>query len=167
MLGFDGHVDGELLVVGPFASLRADHFLQATASEALITDPQHVSTKDWDVEDRTPNPLQSLIVLSSRLAMSTVLSLPITLTHLALINLDKPISLHRLPAQCPLLVVLDLSFNTWLAHMSIETVKNIERIDWERWAQLRILGWRDCTIPDGMLTNLNRRRWDDIELMLV
>ncbi|KAE9409605.1 hypothetical protein BT96DRAFT_848244 [Gymnopus androsaceus JB14] len=159
LLGTDGHADGELLVIGPSAS--SVHFRQTRATVSALQG----ESVDWDMEDSTPNPLQSLIIVSNRLAMSTVLTFPPTITHLALINLENPIPLHQLPALCPLLLFLDLSYNLWLTNMSVDTLKSIERVDWSRWSQLKTLGWRECFIPDGMLDSLNKRRWDDVEVM--
>ncbi|KAH7871738.1 uncharacterized protein C8R40DRAFT_528474 [Lentinula edodes] len=157
LLSSEGHVNGELLVTGPSVSLHADHFLQSKAQER----------EHWDAEDQTtPSGLQCLIVLSTRLSVSTVSTFPLTITHLALINLEHPISLHRLPVHCPSLIVLDLSYNLWLTVMSSDTSKSIDRIDWERWTQLQVLGWKECYIPEGMLTRLNKGRWDDVEVVL-
>ncbi|KAJ4487852.1 hypothetical protein J3R30DRAFT_859404 [Lentinula aciculospora] len=156
LFGSEGHANGELLVTGPSASLRSDHFLQSRAQER----------EHWDVEDQsTQYPLQCLILLSTRLSMLTVSTFPPTITHLALINLENSISLHRLPVLCPTLIVLDLSYNLWLARMSIEIVKSVERIDWARWSRLLVLGWRECFIPDVMLTRMNEGRWDDVEVV--
>ncbi|KAJ3989427.1 hypothetical protein F5890DRAFT_1549659 [Lentinula detonsa] len=158
LLGLEGHANGELLLCGPSASIHHDHFLQFST--------QAQKREQWDSEDHsTSYPLHTLIVLSTRLSMSTVSAFPPTITHLALINLENSISLHRLPPLCPSLVVLELSYNIWLTHMSVDTLKSIDRVDWGRWTQLQILGWRECFIPDGMLTRLNEGRWDDVEVV--
>jgi len=162
LLGPECHADGELLIVGSFASLSVRQAKTIVAASSREYKP----ARDWDVEDGTPHHLQSLIVMSTSLTMSTVLTLPPTITHMALINLENPISPHRLPGLCPLLIALDLSYNSWLTHMSVDTLKSIERIDWNRWTQLRILGWRNGSVPDGMLTRLNKGRWDDVEVVL-
>ncbi|KAJ3752788.1 hypothetical protein EV360DRAFT_88407 [Lentinula raphanica] len=159
LLGSDSCLNGELIVCGLSTSLYLGQLLRPTA--------QIQEREDWDSEDQsTYYPLKSLIVLSTRLSMSTISALPPTLTHLALINLEYPISLHRLPVLCPSLVVLDLSYNLWLAHMSVDTLKSIRRIEWGRWTQLRTLGWRECFIPDDMLIRVNEGRWDDVEVVL-
>lgn len=152
----DGHTDGELIIVGPSANLRDDYFMSASREER----------EDWDAEDRNPAPLQTLVLLSTRLSSSTLLTLPPTITHLALINLPFSIPLHRLPNICPLLIFLDLSYNSWLARGSKDALTLLERVDWSRWAQLRILGFRNCHFPDNMLTRINKGRWDDVELYI-
>jgi hypothetical protein len=166
LLGSEGHTDGELVVVGSSASHPADHFLKAqiqgTAGDG--SSQRHDSPKDWDVDDSTSVSLQSLIVVSNRLLALKLL--PPTITHLVLINLENPITLHRLPRLVPLLVVLDLSYNRWLDPYSDETLRSIERIGWDHWTQLRILGWRGNVIPEGTMIRLNKGRWDDVEVVL-
>jgi len=154
----DGHADGELIIVGPSATLRDDYFMSASKEE-------RESSWDWDGEDRNPIPLQTLILVSTRLSSSTLFTLPPTITHMALINLPFSIPVHRLPNVCPLLVFLDLSYNSWLASGTKDTVTLLERIDWSRWNQLRTLGFRHCYIPDGMPARMNKGRWDDVEII--
>ncbi|KIK57715.1 hypothetical protein GYMLUDRAFT_75328 [Collybiopsis luxurians FD-317 M1] len=170
LLGSEGHAHGELLVVGPSASLPADRFLPLKLAETTKGGPslQQESPIDWDLEDFSSVSLQSLIILSGRLSSSRNLTgLPptvATVTHMTLVNLENPIALHRLPSLCPLLVFLDLSYNKWLSCCSDDTLKSIERIEWDRWRQLRILGWRENSVPEGMVTRLNKGRWDDVEV---
>jgi Ran GTPase-activating protein (RanGAP) involved in mRNA processing and transport len=84
---------------------------------------------------------------------------------MALLNLPTPIALHRLPGVCPLLEVLDLSYNIWLSSTSRNAPKILERVEWCRWNCLRVLGLRDCLISDEMLQKLNKGRWDDVQVV--
>ncbi|KAG7092562.1 hypothetical protein E1B28_008911 [Marasmius oreades] len=159
MIGAEGHVEGELIVVGPNASLSEEHFLHVTPG--LRSFPQH----DWDSDDPVPNPLRLFALVLTKLATSTLLTLPPTITHMALIKLPTPIPLHRLPLVCPLLEVLDLSYNTWLCPPSDEMLKSLERLDWARWRHLQVLGIRECFMPEETIVSVNRGRWDDVELI--
>ncbi|KAF8077864.1 hypothetical protein FPV67DRAFT_16852 [Lyophyllum atratum] len=161
----DGHADTELIVVGPSASLRDDYFIRAIpdANQDMLDDEEDAS---WDSErDLGSDPLSTFILMSTRLANSSLLSLPPTITHMALINLPTPVSLHRLPGTCPLLVTLDISYNTWLSPGSDSAEKVLDRVDWSRWNYLRVLGLRKCHVSSGMLVKLNRGRWDDVEVV--
>jgi hypothetical protein len=164
----DGHADTELVVVGPNATLRDDYFIRTTPgsnsnSEDMLEDKED---EIWDSERESgSDPLNTFILMSTRLATSSLLSLPPTITRMALINLPTPISLHRLPGTCPLLVTLDLSYNTWLSQGSDSAEKILDRVDWSRWNYLRILGLRECHVSSGMLLKLNRGRWDDVEVV--
>ncbi|TFK42500.1 hypothetical protein BDQ12DRAFT_676315 [Crucibulum laeve] len=153
----EGHADGEIIIVGPSASLRDDYFLREAG--------HHVQEESWDADTPSPKLLLSFMLVSTRMPASTLLTLPPTLTHLALINLPAPVSLHRLPNICPLLVVLDLSYNQWLTTPSKETLNSLDRVEWTRWSSLCILGFRECFMPDGMLQKMNRGRWDDVQVV--
>ncbi|KAK1235997.1 hypothetical protein PQX77_000766 [Marasmius sp. AFHP31] len=155
----EGDVDGELIVVGPNASLNEEHFRHLSPTSPTGQD------YDWDADDPSPHPLRLFALVSTNLTVSTLLSLPPTITHMALIKLSAPILLHRLPSACPLLEVLDLSYNQWLQSLSDETVKSLERLDWGRWKRLRTLGIRECSIPDETIAKVNRGRWDDVEIV--
>ncbi|KAF8635499.1 hypothetical protein AX17_003889 [Amanita inopinata Kibby_2008] len=176
LCGKDGHVGGELIVVGPAASLPEGYFLRNTISgrhgDALAErqsptydDGDDAQLDDWDADQHTPELLQTLVLVSTRLAPSTLLSLPATITHMSLIHLPVPIPLHRLPTVCPLLELLDLSHNAWLSDEAQDAAKLLDRVDWGRWSYLRILGFRGCCIPKGMLDKLNRGRWDDVQIV--
>ena len=161
----EGHADGELIIVGP-TLIRDDHFLQsARALEA--SRPERATQEDWDWEtdDISPTTFQSLILLSTPLPTSTLLTIPPTLTTLILINLPSHVPLHRLPKICPLLVIFDLSYNTWLNAPVGEGYKSLERVEWTRWSHLKVLGFRECYIADGLLQRINKGRWDDIDLV--
>ncbi|KAG6917949.1 hypothetical protein DXG01_017133 [Tephrocybe rancida] len=159
----DGHADTEVLVVGPHATLRDDYFIRSSGSAATTTASD--SDDDWDADKPGAEPLSTLILMSTRLATSTLHSLPPTLTRLALLNLSMPVPLHRLPNTCPLLVLLDLSYNTWLTTED-ETDRAFERVDWARWGALRVLGLRECAMSSMVRVRLNKGRWDDVEVVL-
>jgi len=156
------HADGELLIVGPQTTLADDFFIRGNHSSHSSTS-QDLS--DWDSEKAMPPSLRTFILVSTPMAVSTILSLPPTITHMALLNLPTPIALHRLPRVCPLLEVLDLSYNTWLSSTSKDASKILKRVDWSRWNCLRVLGLRECLISDEMLQKLNRGRWDDVQVV--
>lgn len=161
MYAHEGHAAGELLIVGPQATLRDDFFIRDNASQRNTSqDPL-----DWDSEKPTPPSLCTFILMSTTMANSVVLSLPPTITHMALLNLPAPIALHRLPGLCPLLEILDLSYNAWLSSTSRDAPKILERVEWGRWNCLRVLGLRECFISDAMLQKLNKGRWDDVQVV--
>ncbi|KAF5373644.1 hypothetical protein D9758_000609 [Tetrapyrgos nigripes] len=165
----DGHTDGELIVVGPSASLRGTFFLSSSSdmTDAASSSPQAARniSQDWDDDDGTPNPLQCFIYMSTRLSPSLLLSLPPSITHLALINLPTSIALHRLPGVCPLIKFLDLSYNTWLNPMSTDAANSLSRLDWDRWSHLRTLCLRESSIPEDMLVKVNKNRWDEVGII--
>lgn len=167
LFNLHGHTDGEIIVVGPSASLREQHFLQETHSDDAVSSPGvDILSKgrDWEEEDPS-NPLHSLILVSTRLTTSTLLTFPPTLTHLALINLPASVPLHRLPKTCPLLVVLDLSYNFWLGDAVEGATHALDRIEWSRWGHLQILGLRDCYISIAVMEKINNGRWDDVNIV--
>lgn len=155
----EGHADGEILVVGPKATLKEEHFVNDDSQAAA--DSQGL---DWESEEYSRDPVQHLILVSTRLTTSMLLALPPTLTHIALLRIPSPIPLARLTKLCPLLNLLDLSFNTWL-HDQLDAEEILEKIDWSRWSHLRVLGLRECYVPLGLLRNVNRHRWDDVSLI--
>lgn len=160
----DGHADGEILVVGPKVSLRDDYFLRA--SHELQFNARHPPPEeDWEEDCSSAKLLQSLLILSTRLSASTFLTLPPTLTHVALINIQNPIPLHRFPKICPLLKFLDLSYNRWFGQPEGEGISMLDRVEWTRWIHLRVLGLRECHIPEDMLQKVNRGRWDDVAIV--
>ena len=159
----DGHADGEILVVGPKVSLRDDYFLRG--SHELQFNPRHPRPEeDWESDCLSVKPLQSLLMVSTRLSASILLTLPPTLTYIALINIQNPVPLHRLPKICPLLELLDLSYNRWLGQPG-EGISMLDRVEWRRWIHLRVLGLRDCHVPEDILQKVNRGRWDDVAIV--
>ncbi|GLB34869.1 hypothetical protein LshimejAT787_0204340 [Lyophyllum shimeji] len=162
----DGHTDTELIVVGPNATLPDDYFIRTTRTEDSEDTLGDAEDGSWDSERGSgSDPLSTFVLMSTPLATSWLLSLPPTITRMALINLPTPISLHRLPTTCPLLVTLDLSYNTWLSPGSDTAEKVLERVDWSRWNYLRTLGLRECHVSSEMLVKLNRGRWDDVDVV--
>ncbi|KAH9180648.1 hypothetical protein EDB89DRAFT_1900477 [Lactarius sanguifluus] len=86
-------------------------------------------------------------------------------TRLALVNLSAPVPLHRLPDKCPLLEVLDISYNDWLGEPAWGGERALEKVAWQRWAYLKILGCRECGIALEELRRVNEGRWDDVTIV--
>ncbi|KAH9854236.1 hypothetical protein C2E23DRAFT_914859 [Lenzites betulinus] len=207
----EGHADGELIVVGPQATLQRDLLLslsqnatarRVTAEEEepddrgegpssngnsghddggaddTTEDAAEASDEDessWEADSssqETSPQLHTIIVLNAPVHITTLFSFPPVLTRLALVALPAPTPVHRLPRICPLLVVLDLSYNPWLneppggqgAESASETVA--QRVEWTKWARLRVLGLRGCDVPRDVLMQVNRGRWDEVEIVL-
>ncbi|TRM62665.1 hypothetical protein BD626DRAFT_569809 [Schizophyllum amplum] len=156
--GEEGHIEDELVIVGPAAGLREDHAVRLAQNARTFT------TEKWDADDDAgAQPLQSLVILSARLTSSALLKLPPSLTHLALINLPDTILLYRLPSVCPLLVFLDLSHNSWLNEHDRRV--DLMRVDWTRWTQLKRLVLRGCYVPHELPAKVNKSRWDDVAII--
>lgn len=152
------HVDGELLIVGPQSSLSEDFFLQHSHS-----DPQDAS---WDAEvEDASRVLQTLILLNTPLFTSTLPSLPQSITHLALIHVPHAVPVHRLTTVLPLIQVIDLSYNDWLAKSEESSALILGRVEWRRWRGLKLLGLRGCCIPDDLGSRVNMGRWDDAAIV--
>ncbi|KDQ60970.1 hypothetical protein JAAARDRAFT_31966 [Jaapia argillacea MUCL 33604] len=171
----DGHADGELIVVGPSASLQSNHFRTHDRPQREhqdgFSEGVEIAIDDlsWDSPATTlPPPFHTLILLSTPLPLPSIPSLPATLTHVALLSLPSPIPIHRLPMLCPLLVVLDLSFNSWIR----EVPAGLKRVDWGRWRRLEILGLRGGSIRSGgeeyeqLRVRVNKGRWADVEIVV-
>lgn len=172
----DGHVDGELIVVGPRATLPENHFRRNPSLtsthlpdlEESESEEHHDAEDAWDWEssshdERVPTSPHTIALINVHVPMSAFLNLPPTLTHLALINIPFPVSLHRLPGLCPLLVVLDLSYNNWLSPSYKDEI--LERVDWTRFSKLHTLAFRGCSIPQDIIRRVNKGRWDDVEVI--
>ena len=86
-------------------------------------------------------PLTTLALLHTKLSVPALLTLPATLTHLALLGLPGAVPLHRLPGICPLLVVLDLSFNAWLDCAAPTAQEKLLAVGWRRWLERDSGGW--------------------------
>ncbi|KAF9484737.1 hypothetical protein BDN70DRAFT_849414 [Pholiota conissans] len=163
-----GNADGEILIMGPTASLPENHFIRGRnfiEEEEFPTQSTVPADRNWESEDPSEEPLLSLILVSTRLSTSTMFSLPPTITRLALINLSTPIPVHRLPKLCPLIVLLDLSYNNWLKTPASEGFKSLERTPWTRWRDMVLLGLRECHISDDLVRKINTGRWDDIHII--
>ena len=151
---FPGHVDGELIVVGPQASLPVNyfkevdvdgegeplgpssatgHFFPPDVSDSIrrIREdaPMGEAAEDfsWDSSSSTqdePPPLTTLVLVNTPLPVPTLFTLPPTLTHLALLGLPSLTPIHRLPRLLPLLEILDLSYNWWLSQPKIVSMSD-------------------------------------------
>lgn len=164
-----------------------DTFSPTLTIPSLLSSNQEVET-DWESDSSCDsNVLHIVILVSTRLSISHLLSLPPTITRLGLINVPFPVSIHRLPSLCPLIVVLDLSYNTWLNPSSsgsssagdnpavpnpgllpekpVAGLTLVEKVDWGRWHGLKVLGWRGCFLSEKMVDRVNRGRWDDVEII--
>ncbi|KAF9454573.1 hypothetical protein P691DRAFT_692227 [Macrolepiota fuliginosa MF-IS2] len=203
-----GHAHGEIIIVGPGAVLKDNYFIRShtghagniqfstedDADEAMTTQKPEESEEDreWDAEDTDVDkgtPLATLILLNTSLSSSTFFSLPPTITHLALINLSTPAPIHRLPNICPLLIVLDISYNSWLGanfssggegqgaigvlgeprqprEPTIRAIVDLGRVDWQRWCHLKVLGFRGNYIPEDLAEKVNEGKWDDVDIVL-
>ena len=143
------------------------------ASDEMVS-PTDDQGESWDAlsdedEDEVP-PLHAFVVLSAVVSPSALFVFPCTLTHLALLALPIPSPVHRLPRICPLLEVLDLSYNLWLndppgTRTMSNTESTVERIEWAKWSNLRVLGLRGCGITIDIVTKVNKGRWDDVEVV--
>ncbi|KAJ7581238.1 hypothetical protein C8J56DRAFT_260549 [Mycena floridula] len=163
----DGHCAGELIIVGPAASFPEDFGLLQSTSASESADVVSPS-ESWDLDDSgEPSHLAKLILLSVHLPAPTLLSFPATLTHIALINLPILVPIHRLPGLCPLLVSLDLSYNSWLhpTAASDTGIKLLEKMDWGRWTELKTLGLRGCALSQTMLTKVSKGRWGQLNIV--
>ncbi|TFY72673.1 hypothetical protein EVG20_g348 [Dentipellis fragilis] len=177
-----GHADGEIIIVGPQASLRSDAFRpsskepEPTASSQSLsvgtTGPEERPEASWDVaaaddEWSTPGPapIYSLILLATTLSVPTLLTLPPSLTLLALLHLPSAVPLHRLTGKCPQLEVLDLSYNSWLGTAQWGERGLFEQVAWNRWRHLRVFGCRECGITPEALREVNHGRWTEVEII--
>ncbi|KAF4614519.1 hypothetical protein D9613_003129 [Agrocybe pediades] len=167
-----GHVDGEILVMGPSASLDDHHLLRATHSPGDDSNnPQQVDqspqvvTRDWEEDEPSEHDIHTLILVSTRLSTSVLTSFPPTITLLCLVNLPSSVPLHRLVKLCPLLVLLDLSYNYWLNDAVGKATFALERIEWSRWNHIEILGLRDCYVSSTLVQKINKGRWDDVQII--
>ena len=162
--GDEGHADGELVVVGPHAALRRDHLQRIHPSRELVRQEYAVlEDSTWDscaTQGNEPSVLFSLILLSTPLTFA-LNDLPPTITCLVLINIPKPTALQRLPSYCPLVSLLDLSYNSWLSPVLGE--KLLEDYPWTKLRHLKVLGLRGCHVTSTLLSQINR--WNDIDII--
>lgn len=147
----DGHVNGEIMVVGQSAFLQKD-------LQRIVDISRYNHSLDWEIDDQGFQPLHTLVFLMSSLPNPVLLAIPPTLTTLALIDISSPQPLHRLPKLCPLLLLLDLSYNSWLKDPSEEGYDNFERVEWLRWGHLEILGLRECYATQELLHRIEEGR---------
>jgi len=122
----------------------------------------------WDSsarhEEWTSTSLHTMVLLSVHIPSVTFLSFPPTITHLALIELPAAVPLHRLPSICPLIKVIDLSYNKWLETMKSST-DVLERVVWTRWGRLEVLGLRGCWVSEELRMKVNKERWTDVVII--
>jgi len=155
-------VDGELIVVEPTSPPRPELFQPEQAQAQR--DPEGL----WDAdthEGPSPQLLTALAIVSTSLPIPTLLAFPPSVTRLALVHLSAPIPLHRLPDKCPLLEMLDISYNLWLGEPAWGGERALERVAWQRWAYLKVLGCRECGISLEELRKVNEGRWDDVTIV--
>ncbi|KAH9901392.1 hypothetical protein C8Q73DRAFT_742950 [Cubamyces lactineus] len=199
----EGHVDGELIVVGPQATLQRERLLSLspntapsrTNDEETVDRGEGSSTggssnngciqntdggtdggeSSWEAESSSEEaspPLSTLIVVNTSIPATTLFAFPLILTRLALLALPSPTPVHRLPRICPLLEVLDLSYNPWLneppgGQAGVENSETIlQRIEWKKWARLRVVGLRGCEISSDIATRVNMGRWEQVEVVM-
>ncbi|KAG6333491.1 hypothetical protein ID866_5594 [Astraeus odoratus] len=175
-------IDGELIVVGPRASLHRSWFqnpaedaegntsscgqlARTTSGHSCAGDDQGDAWDDAQSLDKEPTVLISLSLVSTSLTVPTFLTLPPTITHMALINLPCQVPLRRLPTVCPLLVFLDLSYNNWLRSASEKDPKVLVDVSWYALRHLRGLGLRGCVVTAALLGEINRGRWEGMKVI--
>lgn len=183
------HVEGELVVVQPASPLRAEMFRTRAHAHLRVNDDQHRhesgSEEHWQLDDaesvtladaagsdwqeQEPEQEQetfaAVAIVSTTLSIPVLLALPSSLTRLALVHLSTPIPIHRLPDKCPLLELLDISYNPWLAEPAWGRARALERVEWGRWAYLKVLGCRDCGVTLEELREVNEGRWEDVRIV--
>jgi hypothetical protein len=164
LLGGRNHVEGELVVVQPASPLRPEMFRTQHDSDSTVTD---AAGSDWHEQEpeQEEQPFTAIAIISTTLSIPVLLALPSSLTRLALVHLFAPIPIHRLPDKCPLLELLDISYNPWLAEPAWGGERALERVEWGRWAYLRVLGCRDCGVTLKELGKVNERRWEDVKIV--
>lgn len=163
LMGESGHINGELIVVGSNASLPKDAVALKPLDHQIPVD----DSQDWEAEDPFVDSfeLRTLALVSTGVSFQTLLSFPRSLTRLALVNLSTPPPISKLPTLCPSIVILDLSFNSWLndpdrSHMLLGT------INWDKWNDLKVLGLRGCSVHQDVLGRVNQNRWVDVQILL-
>ncbi|KAH7104471.1 hypothetical protein BKA62DRAFT_462317 [Auriculariales sp. MPI-PUGE-AT-0066] len=114
---------------------------------------------DWDMlEGDEDAPLHTLALIHHQLLPAHISALPSSITRLALIAHTTPIPIHRLPSLLPQLVLLDVSYNTWVGAPYVDAAADedsdplcaVERVQWPRWRRLRVLGMRECQLPENV-----------------
>ncbi|KAI0035928.1 hypothetical protein K488DRAFT_82539 [Vararia minispora EC-137] len=161
LLGAHGHVGGEVIVVGPVQT----KVLQSAADATGVA----IQRESWDAEESShtvDGALEEDVGMSGFALVGARLRgvqlLPRCLTRLALIHLPAPAPVHLLPERIPLLEVLDLSFNDWLA-ASLSPTLGGRCMRWIRWTRLRVLSVRGTGLQadSEVLEHINEGRWVD------
>ncbi|KAI0054155.1 hypothetical protein FA95DRAFT_1551962 [Auriscalpium vulgare] len=181
LLGPAGHVDGEAIVVGPHATPRTglfraghgkpdpdehEHEHEQQDSGMPTSEPAREWDAPADADDWAPQAISTLALLCTPLSVRALLALPPSLTALALVRLPTPVPVHRLQEKCPLLEVLDLSFNEWLRTPMWGEERALQRVAWRSWGSLRVLGVRGCGLEREVLREVNEGRWVDVEIVV-
>lgn len=139
---------------------EADHSGRSTVTVTLD------AGSDWQEQEQEDEQVFTAVaIVSTTLSIPVLLALPSSLTRLALVHLSAPIPIHRLPDKCPLLELLDISYNPWLAEPAWGVERALERVEWGRWAYLKVLGCRDCGVTLEELRTVNEGRWEDVRIV--
>ena len=164
LMGESGHINGELIVVGPNASLCMDGVSLKPPNRQIPVE----SSQGWEAEDPFVDSfeLQTLALLSTDFSLLAILSLPRSLTRLALVDVPTPPPLSKLPVLCPSIQTLDLSFNSWLASPD-RSRAFLGTINWDGWNDLNVLGLRGYySVHQETLDQVNKNRWVDVQIFL-
>ncbi|KAF9646403.1 hypothetical protein BDM02DRAFT_3171782, partial [Thelephora ganbajun] len=162
LVGESGHINGELIVVGPDAGLPKDAVALKPPDRQIPAD----DCRDWEAEDPFVDSfeLQTLALVSTDLSFQILLTFPRSLTRLALVNISTPLAIFLLTSLCPLIMVLDLSFNSWLKDPD-RSRAILGVVDWDRWGDLDVLGLRGCSVYQDTLERVNQNRWTDVQII--
>ena len=109
--------------------------------------------------------MQTLIILSTAVPVNMLLAFPPTLTHLALLALPTSTHIFRLPRICPLIEVLDISYNKWLTQPHAGNESVLQRIEWDRWSRLRVVGLKGTGVGEEIMPHINKGRWVDVDIV--
>lgn len=136
-----------------------------SGSTVTVTDATRTDWQEQETEQEQES-FTAVGIVSTTLSIPVLLALPCSLTRLALVHLSAPIPIHRLPDKCPLLELLDVSYNPWLAQPAWGRERALERVEWGRWAYLKVLGCRDCGVTLEELREVNEGRWEDVRIVV-
>lgn len=153
---------GELVIAGDvnITSLLKD--INVVKAESMSSTDAPI---DWEEDDRPrahdawnyPSPvefvpLHTFILLRTPLGRNLMQSLPLSLTHLALIAIPAPhgltdhpgpSSILSLPSLLPSLILLDVSYNPWARE------RYITKWDLRKWSLMEVLGVRGCGFSEN------------------
>ena len=163
LVGESGHINGELILVGLNANLRREGIALKPPDRQLPAD----YSQDWESEDPFVDSfeLRTLALVSTGWSFQTIVSFPRSLTRLALVDLPTPPPICQLPSLCPSIVILDLSFNSWLVCPD-QSRAILGTVNWDKWIDLKVLGLRGCFLHKDTLDQVNKNRWVDIQIVL-
>ena len=109
--------------------------------------------------------LQTLALVSIDISFQALLTFPRSLRRLALVDISTSLPIFRLPLLCPSIVVLDLSFNSWLRDADRSgTILGL--VNWDKWGDLDVLGLRGCIVYQDTLDRVNQNRWMDVQIII-